>query len=184
MISFSCPRNELRLPAVTIVVKALFRMNTPSASPLFSTLASSQKLFQHFRFMASSFVTSLSSYVYDTAIAGNFNSFLLKLTSTSAATAKIDHKPDFSDVFELADTHSKMMDDVLSACLLRSHQKPVGELLRKILETILDFGILISDLSQGRMKEYQVVEPLKELHVQFMARMTTLVSRAYVPYYA
>ncbi|KAF8210658.1 Spc98 family-domain-containing protein, partial [Mycena galopus ATCC 62051] len=92
---------------------AVFRMCRTAARPLFPTLAPSNKLLLHLRFIAHSFMTHLSEYVLDTAIGGNFDP---------------SSQPAFSDVFALAKAHSALMDDVLSACLLRSHQRAAGDL--------------------------------------------------------
>ena len=115
---------------------------------------------------------SLSSYVYDTAIGGNFDAFLKKIETQDRDSA---HYQAFPDVFALEDYHSRVMDDILSSCLLRSGQKVVGDLLRSVMDIILQFGILIADRQRGDIEEYQAAEPLEELHKKFMKRIKTLV---------
>lgn len=156
-------------------MKALFRMSQDTTSPLFETLAPSRRLFLYFRFIANSFVDSFSSYVYDTAIGGNFDAFVYNLTSP-ADREKDNILPIFSDVFALADYHSKVMDDILGACLLRSSQKAVGDLLRGALEVILEFGIVMSDLRSGQLQEYEAAGPLEDLFSTFRRKMILLVS--------
>ena len=154
----------------------MFRMSRSSIKPIFPTFTASRKLFLHFRFVSQGFVTALSSYVYDTGIRRNFDAFLDVLSPvTKDLTAK--HPPKFEDVFALADYHSSVMDDILSACLLRSGQKPVGDLLRGALEIILDFGLLISDISADQIEEYEAVSSLERLFTQFHTKVTTLVCR-------
>ncbi|KAI0342038.1 hypothetical protein BDW22DRAFT_1331168 [Trametopsis cervina] len=165
---------NLRLLRVENVIKALFRMSSPGSDPLFQTITPSQKLFEQFRFMASSFVASLSSYIYNTAIGGNFDKFIDKTTRQNMQDGNEGHFR-FTDVFALADGHSQVMDDILSACLLRSGQKLVGDLLRSILDVVLEFGILMGDLYQGTMPEYRAVEPLEGLYATFRKKMTVLV---------
>lgn len=160
-------------------MKALFRMTQPNTSPLFETIAPTRRLFLYFRFVASSFVGSLSSYVYDTAIGGNFDPFLHHLASPHDRAAD-NPLPIFSDVFALADHHSKIMDDILGACLLRSSQKAVGDLLRGALEIILQFGILMSDLRNGKLQEYEAAGPLDDIFSAFCRKMTSFVS--WMPY--
>ncbi|KAH8083806.1 Spc98 family-domain-containing protein [Cristinia sonorae] len=164
---------NLRLMRVDNVIRALFRMSRRPNKPLFPTFAASHKLFLHFRFVSHAFVAALSSYVYDTAIRRNFDAFLALLTppSEDATTRTVP----FTDVFALADYHSNMMDDMLSACLLRSGQKPVGDLLRGALDIILEFGLLMSDIHAGHLKEYQAVSDLETLFKQFYVKTTTLV---------
>jgi hypothetical protein len=146
-----------------------------NTEPLFPTLSHSSKLFLHFRFVAHSFVTSLSSYIFDMAIGGNFDAFLARLSP------KIPHPPDkeykygFSDVFALADAHSVVLDNILSACLLRSGQKAVGDLLRGSLELVLELGILAGELKRGHLEEYQAAPLLDDLYAAFRGKMSTLV---------
>ena len=59
------PAAFLTILLVENTVNALFRMTSRGSDPPFATLAQAQKLFLDFRFFASSFVPSLSSYVYD-----------------------------------------------------------------------------------------------------------------------
>ena len=159
------------------VTKALFRMTLrrDSKQPVFETFAASRKLFMYFRFVAHTFVTALSSYVYDTAIGGTFDAFLASLSAVdqdpSAPPSRVP-----SDVFALAERHSAMLDDILSACLLRGSQKSVGDVLRAVLDLILQFGLLMADLHAGKLQEYEAVEPLEELFGAFRRKMIALVS--------
>jgi hypothetical protein len=146
------------------VSKAFFRMTHKNTQSLFPTLTASNKLLLHFRFITHSFVTSLSSYIFDTAISGNFDAFLALL-----------NEHDFSDVFSLADAHSTVLDSILSACLLRSGQKPVGDLLRGALEQVLELGVLAGDLKRRRLEEYQAAPLLDDMYASFRAKMSTLV---------
>ncbi|KIP06600.1 hypothetical protein PHLGIDRAFT_514697 [Phlebiopsis gigantea 11061_1 CR5-6] len=166
---------NLRLMRVENVTKALFRMTRQgsASAPLFETLTASRQLFLYFRFIASSFVSALSSYVYDIAIGDKFDSFLNSLASPLEREPG-NTLPVFSDVFALAEYHSNVMDDVLSACLLRSNQKAVGDLLRGALEIILEFGILMSDLRSGRMREYEAAAPLEGLFFAYRCKMGRL----------
>lgn len=155
------------------VIRALFRMTRKNAQPLFPTFTPSHRLFLRFRFISHAFITALSSYVYDIAIRSNFDAFLVILESPPEnLKGRATH---FPDVFALADYHSNVMDDILSACLLRSGQKPVGDLLRGALEIMLDFGLLMSDVVTGQTKEYQAVSPLNTLFNAFRLKITTLV---------
>lgn len=154
---------------------SLFRMSRAATKPLFPTLTSSNKLLMHFRFIAQSFVSHLSEYVYDTAIGGNFDPFVARLLP-DAAPVLYDGRPSgFSDVFELARCHSSLLDDVLSACLLRSGQRAVGDLLRHSLEIILEFCVVSGELQRGRVEEYQASPVLEDLYMTFRSKMTTLV---------
>lgn len=142
--------------------------------PIFQTLATARKLTLHFRFVAQSFVTAISGYVFDTVIGGNFGPFLAELVQ--------DHREDkarrhgrFSDVFELAKRHSDLLDDILSACLIRSGQRAAGDLLRQTTETVLEFAVVIGELRRGRLQEYEAAPMVEDLFAKFRGEMTTLV---------
>jgi hypothetical protein len=166
-------------------------MTGVSALPLFPTLVQPKKLLLHFRFIAQSFVATLSAYLFDTAIGGNFDPFLAQLESSSlAATASStsisaasttsrsggSERHGFSDVFELATAHSDLLDRILAACLLRSSQKLPGELLRQSLELVLEFCVIVGELSRGRLKEYEAASMVEEVFDKFKAKMATFVS--------
>ena len=141
---------------------------------LFPTLAKSRQLLLHFRFVAQAFVSGLSGYVFDTAIRGNFDPFLSQLNFS--LSTQDSRRPSFSDVFELAQCHSALLNDILSACMLRSGQKGLGDLLRHSMEIVLEFAIVVGDLQRERMEEYQASPIIEELYKKFCVKMTMLVS--------
>jgi hypothetical protein len=155
--------------AVESAIRAAFRITHQDV--LFPTLSQSRKLLTHFRFVAQSFVTTLSAYVFDVAIGGNFDAFLARVTACRLGTSS-----EFSDVFSLAGAHSAVLDDILSACLMRSGQRAAGDLLRGSLELVLELCIMIGDLKDGRLQEYQASSALDVLFVAFRKKMSTLVS--------
>jgi len=134
-------------------------------SPLFPTLTSANNLLLRFRFSAQSFISAIVSHVPDVAVRGNVDSFLARLTPGT-----------FTDVFELADAHSDVMDDVLSACLLRSSQRTAGDALRGCMETALELCVLAGERRRGRVEEYAAVPLLEKIHASFVEKMDILVS--------
>ncbi|KAI0793256.1 Spc98 family-domain-containing protein [Abortiporus biennis] len=164
---------NLRLLRVENVMRALFRMSRNPSEPLFKTISPYNATVQQFRFMAQSFITSLSSYIYDTAIGSNFDTFLTSLSPPDSTSPK----DKFSDIFAIAEAHSDMLDDILTACLLRSGQKAVGDLLRSGIDISLEFGVLMSELRVGNIEEHQAGPLLEALFKKFRHRMTTLVSK-------
>ncbi|KAF8149545.1 Spc98 family-domain-containing protein [Crassisporium funariophilum] len=140
----------LRLLRVESALKSLFRMSTHRSTSnfLFPTLTKSRQLLLHFRFIS-------------------------QATSLSNSNPNMKHL-EFSDVFELAQCHSSLMDDILSACLLRSGQKGVGDLLRHSLELVLEFTIVVGELHRGRFEEYQAASMIEDLFQRFRSKMTTL----------
>lgn len=149
----------------------LHRLSRSPTKPLFGTLAKTNALFLHLRFLTHTFVAQLCSYVYDTAIRGHFDSFLLKLSTPKGGHN--EHR--FSDVFELARYHSDVLDNILIACLLRSGQKAAGDALRACLEAVMELGVLAGELSRGRVEEYRAQSALVELYSAFKRRVSRLV---------
>lgn len=165
----------LRLLRVESALKCLFRMGRSTTNPFFRTLTASRKLLLHFRFVAQSFVSSLESYVFDIAIRGNFDPFVARLTpETLDSVTSAGKNNGFSDVFELARGHSVLLDDILSACLLRSGQRGVGDLLRNSLELVLEFCVACGELHRGRLEEYQAAGLIEDIFGKFRTKMTTL----------
>ncbi|KAJ4497219.1 Spc98 family-domain-containing protein [Lentinula lateritia] len=160
----------LRILRVQHALHAVLRMSTSASPYVFGTLASSRKMLLHFRFIAQSFVANLVEYVYDTAIAGNLDPFLARLEEVDSGTTHAR----YSDVFSLAEAHSGVMDDILTACLLRSGQRIAGGALRDSLELVLDFTVLVGDLYRGRIEEYQAASVLENLYIQFRNNMSNL----------
>lgn len=149
-------------------------MSRITAPPLFPTLSSSRVLLLRFRFAAHTFLNTLSTYIYGTAIGGNFDAFLLRITTCRETP---DAPSGFRDVFSLAKCHSSVLDDILSACLLRSTQRACGDLLRGTLEVVLEFCVLVGDLKDGRMAEHQASPILDALYASFRKKVSALVSR-------
>ncbi|TRM69369.1 gamma-tubulin complex component protein [Schizophyllum amplum] len=166
----------LRLLRVQHALSSLYRISADTVAPVFDTLVPSRKKFLHLRFTAHSFVSAFSGYVFDTAIRGNFDAFLDRVSASASQLSSPvpDVEEAFSDVFALADAHSGMMNDILSACLLRSGQRAVGKLLQQSLETILQLCIMIGELKEERIEEYRAATALDEIYETFATKMSTL----------
>lgn len=158
----------LRVIRVESAIRAAFRMTYQNV--LFPTLNQSRKLLTHFRFVAHSFVTTLSAYIFDVAIGGNFDAFLARVAACRLGTSS-----EFTDVFSVAEAHSAVLNDILSACLIRSAQREAGDLLSGSLELILELCIMIGDLNDGRLQEYQASSALDVLFAAFRNKMTTMI---------
>ncbi|PIL34214.1 hypothetical protein GSI_03925 [Ganoderma sinense ZZ0214-1] len=183
---------NLRLMRVENVVRTLFRLTRNASAPLFPTLTPSNKLLLHFRFVVHAFIMAVSSYVYDVAIGSNMDMLLARLASAAPPELTIStysggndndsREPDleagagaFADVFSLGEHHSRVLDDVLSSCLLRSGQKAVGDILRQCMECVLELGVLAGELKDGNFEEYEAAPLLEDLWGRFRARMTMFV---------
>ncbi|KIJ67680.1 hypothetical protein HYDPIDRAFT_173488 [Hydnomerulius pinastri MD-312] len=161
----------LRLTRVECAIRSVFRLTRAKSDPILPTFSSSNKLLLQFRFVAHAFVNTLSTYLYDTAIGGNFDAFLSRI---AACRNTLNAPSDFRDVFTLAECHSAVLDEILSACLLRSTQRAAGDLLRGTLQLVLDFCVLVGDLKDGRLQEYQATSSLEAMHAAFRKKVSTL----------
>ncbi|KAK0213089.1 gamma-tubulin complex, DGRIP91/SPC98 component protein [Desarmillaria ectypa] len=166
----------LRLMRVEHAITAVFRMTRSLDAPLFPTLSAPKKKLLHLRFISHSLVSALCQYTCDTAIGGNFDTFLERL-SPHASPFLYDGEPSgFSDVFALARAHSALLDDILSACLMRSSQRQAGDLLRDFLELILEFSILAGQLRRRSLEEYQAALLLDDLYTRLRKKMSIFTS--------
>ncbi|KAI0312308.1 Spc98 family-domain-containing protein [Amylostereum chailletii] len=164
----------LRLMRVQYAMNTLQRMTRNPSDPLFSTLAPANRQLLQFRFFAHNFIEALASYVFDTAIRGTYDTFLEQLhpqapNESAAPTFK------FSDIFALAEVHSTVLDEVLTACLLRSAQRSAADILRSCMELILDLCILSGELRRRRVEEYEAAPVLQNMFASFRDRMKALV---------
>lgn len=123
------------------------------------------------------------SYVFDTAVGGNFDAFLYRLSKGRSGDENGETGRGYLNVFELANTHSIMLDSILSACLLRSGQRAVTDLLQGALEIVLELGILVGEMKRGRIEEYLAAPLLEELYNRFRAKMSTLVCTINIPFF-
>lgn len=81
-----------------------------------------------------------------------------------------------SDVDTLTVHHSKVLDDILHACLLGPGQKTMQDMLRACLQTLVEFGMLITNVKRGRMNEVDASTDLEDLFRRFRAKVLVLVS--------
>lgn len=152
--------------AVQHACNALYRMTRDARAPLFQTHAGVNRQLLHFRFMAHNFVETLVSYVFDVAIRGNYDAFLDRLDAPTVP---------FSDISAVAEEYSGMLDNVLSACLLRSSQRSIADLLRGLLELVLDLCTLCGEMRRSNLEEYKAVPIFEEVFARYRRRLTSLV---------
>ncbi|KAG7446524.1 uncharacterized protein BT62DRAFT_1005817 [Guyanagaster necrorhizus] len=166
----------LRLMRVEHAITAVFRMTRSTDASLFPTLSASRKRLLHLRFISHSLVSTLCQYVCDTAIGGNFDTFLGRLLPHAPPFLHNGEPSGFSDVFALARAHSALLDDILSACLMRSSQRQAGDLLRDSLELVLEFSILAGQLRRNILEEYEAASLLDDLYTRLRKKMSTFTN--------
>ncbi|EJD00395.1 uncharacterized protein FOMMEDRAFT_169871 [Fomitiporia mediterranea MF3/22] len=149
----------LRLVRVETAMRLAFRLTRRySFEHVFVNYPNAQSLIQPFRFAAQAFLSAFSAYVADTAIRGNVDAFIARVryAETVATSNPENQTGPFVDVYALMQRHSRTLDAVLAACLLRSAQRAVGDIMRALLEVILEFAVLVGNayrFAGGNVKE-------------------------------
>ena len=156
-----------------------------SGGPVFPYAPLAQDLLVRLRFQIQAFVTALVTYVFDSAIGGNFDKYLRRIAELrdgfvdeSLARNRSDHE--VTDVFSLAESHSNLLDRILSGCLLRTVQRTAGDALRNLQELVLKFGVLLINVRRGFVQEAQGADDLQELYEAFQQGMFSFVSKFYL----
>lgn len=157
--------------------------------PVFKIQASSNKLFLYFRQISQTFVDALSSFIFDVAIDENFDGLLTGLREVElfgSATDDIHFSPSLSiskdanivisDVDTLTVHHSRVLDNILHACLLGPGQETMQDMLRACLQILVQFGMLVINVKRGRMNEVDASTDLEDLFRRFRAKVLVLVS--------
>lgn len=163
----------LRLMRVEAAIRAVYRLTCLPPSRSLSESPLCGRLVWQFRFAAHSFVSTLLTYVYDVAIGGNFDAFLSQIAACRERMPSNDfHK--FRDVFALSEFHSSVLNDILSACLLRSSQRAVGDILRSAMELVLEFCVFVTEPGTAQ-SDHTIGSKLCTLYGAFRKKVVTLV---------
>ncbi|KAL5522043.1 hypothetical protein ACEPAF_1899 [Sanghuangporus sanghuang] len=167
----------LRLLRVEAAMRTVFRVTRRcSIGHVFANYPNTQNLVLHFRFAAQAFLTAFSAYVADTAIRGNIDPFIACVRYAEvAATSPSEYIGPFADVYALMQRHSRVLDSVLAACLLRGAQRAIGDILRTLLEVILGFSVLVgnayrvevSGIRNGAFDEERAARRVEALFAKF-----------------
>jgi hypothetical protein len=163
------------------------------------------KLLLRFRFHTHAFVSTLTSYIFDTAIGIHFNGFVKRLediaSKQAAHQSPVESKPEATkisdvktprksvkeysdstpaaDVFEIMDDHSRILDKILGGCMLRTQQRALSDVLEDILGIVLRLGSLVRDWKRETVKDEDAGNQLQNLHYNFERNMMIFVSHNY-----
>ncbi|KAI6113213.1 Spc98 family-domain-containing protein [Pisolithus croceorrhizus] len=163
----------LRLMRVEAAVRAVYRLTCLPPTRSLSEFPLCSKLVRQYRFAAHSFISTLLTYVYDVAIGGNFDAFLSQI-ATCRERMSSNKFHEFRDVFALSEFHSSVLNDILSACLLRSSQRVVGDILRGTMELVLEFCVFVTDPGAAQ-SEHEMGSVLRTLYSAFRKKVVTLL---------
>lgn len=176
---------------VESVARMIFRSTRQTTSPAlmaFSVRSPVRKQLNTLRFQVTLFMSTLTTYIFDSAIGTNFSTFLARLTKlrhgvpdgpqTSADDAHdnpIAEDEELRDVFSILAYHSAVMDRILEACLLKARHRSIAASLTECLDYIIILGKVVVDINSGRLSEEGAERALTNLHASFEAAMTSLV---------
>lgn len=164
----------LRVVRMLYVVLALYRDTTHSKSDWQGAVTIAQR----FRIEAHHFITSISSYFFDTGIDSTWRIFERKLDQivdrikadddyiTLGQNEGLDH---------LRDYHEKVLDRIMFALLLRKRQQPVMKLLEEIFTLILQFAKHSRERALAVKKE-EANEELKEMYTEFRKKVGVFIT--------
>lgn len=71
--------------------------------------------------------------------------------------------------------HSTVLDKILGACMLRTQQHAIAEVVTDILSNILDLGTLVGDMKRGIVDDAIGEARVKKLYYTFERKMFTFV---------
>ena len=173
------------------VSRGLFHsvQQTTPGEDLFKAKPQTHRLLLRFRFQTHSFVSALTSYIFDSAIGAHFNAFMRRLESVVQQVRLHSRKgrdgdEDFAsvpDAFEFMNDHSKMLDKILGACMLRTQQRAIAEVVTDILSIVLNLGTLVGDMKRGIVDDSTGEARIKKLYHTFERKMFTLVCLLLIP---
>ncbi|KIM23387.1 hypothetical protein M408DRAFT_77699 [Serendipita vermifera MAFF 305830] len=189
----------LRLLRVETVSRGLFN-SILKGPPLFTQTPHALGLLRRFRFHAHGFVSTLITYIFDTAIGIHLEGFTSRIkdiatrhnsrTSQSSSRAtdeevnqdKISLAQVFvdddgipvADIFEIMTDHSLVLDKILGGCVLRTQQRAISEVLEDLMTIVLRLGSLVRDLKRGALTDDDASSQLEKLHYNFERKMFTL----------
>ena len=72
--------------------------------------------------------------------------------------------------------HSAVMDDVMTACMLRSAQGKLRDVVKACLESVLSFATLVGEVRRGRVAVEDAEKRMKRIGQRFEEKVKVLVS--------
>lgn len=136
------------------------------------------------RLKVQSFVSSLIGYVTDIAIGSNWETFMTTLGAIERGNEETSEQVPrrgpgedrlISDIFTVHSHLSTAMDRMLEACLLRTRQRGIGNVLKECMEAVLVLGKLVGDRCHQHTSPSTPEYEAKEKH--FVLNVTKVVQR-------
>ncbi|TEA20835.1 Spindle pole body component alp6 [Colletotrichum sidae] len=132
-----------------------------------------------FCFEARHFITSLSSYMFDTGIEVPWQAFNSLLEEVELDLRSADGGADSGPVLSpdrLREHHSQVLDRIMLALLLRKRQQPVLKLLEDIFRVILGFAKYARLKADGRKVRFRNDTAAQSLYKNFRRNVEVFVT--------
>ncbi|KAI0844717.1 Spc98 family-domain-containing protein [Daldinia vernicosa] len=165
----------LKVLRMLYVVEQLFRDTLARTSNWYHISNTSIR----FRFEAHNFVTSISSYFFDTGIEMPWKQFENRLADIENNLSKSDLDPQDARILspdELREEQERLLDRIMHTLLLRKRQQPVMKLLEDIFSIILKFsGIARLEASGNNEGKTEGLSP-KSLYDAFKKKVDIFIT--------
>ncbi|KAH7313144.1 Spc98 family-domain-containing protein [Rhexocercosporidium sp. MPI-PUGE-AT-0058] len=164
----------LRVVRMLYVVSTLFRDTTDRSS----NWHGAEYIAQRFRIEAHHFISSVSSYFFDTGIESTWRIFDRKLDQVEE---RLQTDGDYvvlgqnEGLDNLRDYHERVLDRIMFALLLRKRQQPVMNLLEEIFTLILQFSKHSRERALG-LQQGGANDELKAMYLQFRKKVGVFIT--------
>ena len=165
----------LRVMRMLYVVSALFR----DATDRTSYWQGIDFVAQRFRIEAHHFISSVSSYFFDTGIEATWRVFERKLDQVEECIEASDDNIALGQnegLDKLRDYHERVLDRIMYALLLRKRQQPVMQLLEEIFTLILQFSKHSRQRALGIKKKFGADDEVRDMYLRFRKKVGVFIT--------
>ncbi|KAH8585573.1 Spc98 family-domain-containing protein [Bisporella sp. PMI_857] len=165
----------LRVLRMLYVVSALYQDATDRTSHWQNIGAVGNR----FRIEAHHFITTLSSYFFDTGIECTWRIFERKLAEIEKCISSNSNNLTLGQnegLDKLRDYHERVLDRIMFALFLRKRQKPVLQLLEEIFTLILQFSKISRERASLEVGKSDFEEKCKELYEKFKKKVGVFIT--------
>ncbi|XXG99292.1 hypothetical protein Hte_005629 [Hypoxylon texense] len=133
-----------------------------------------------FRFEAQHFVSSITTYFFETGIEAPWKRFEKWLDDVQIDLMKVELEPDKARIIspeELREEQERMLDKIMHTLLLRKRQQPIMKLLEDIFTLILKFSKIARSEASGRGPSSKGTQPsYKSLYDAFRKKVDVFIT--------
>ena len=165
----------LRVIRMLYVVSALFR----DATDRTSYWQGINYVAQRFRIESHHFISSVSSYFFDTGIEATWRVFERKLDQIEERINTDDENVTLGQnegLDKLRDYHERVLDRIMFALLLRKRQQPVMQLLQEIFTLILQFSKHSRQRALGMKRKVGTDDEVRDMYLRFRKKVGVFIS--------